>query len=125
MELVLCGGDGLEAFVEKFSTGRAGSGGSCSSAWGRLGGVDEKLGEGVIDAVADEALDEGDAHFPGELFASTAGSAGVLSCGRKISRSFRPLVFGVVRDHSPAGYAGMWRLLWIPVLRRRCGVISA
>ncbi|MFT6864576.1 MAG: hypothetical protein ACJAVK_003144 [Akkermansiaceae bacterium] len=55
LELILGGGEGLETFEEEFFGGAAGF------VWtlGLVGGVDEELGQGLIDAVADEAADAG------------------------------------------------------------------
>lgn len=54
-ELILGSGEGLEAFEEEFLAGAAGFLG----ALGFVGGVDEELSEGLVDAVADEAADAG------------------------------------------------------------------
>ena len=55
VELILGGGEGLEAFVEESFGGAAGF----LRALGDVGGVDEELGQGLVYSVADEAADAG------------------------------------------------------------------
>lgn len=55
VELIFGGGEGLEAFEEEFFAGATGF----SGGLGAVGGVDEELSQGLVDAITDEAADAG------------------------------------------------------------------